>query len=194
MSENTDSVSKFVAGAMNGDSNAQQQLWNRYFEQLASLAQNRFRRAGGRNVVDGEDIALSVMDAFFKGATNGRFPDLRDRDALWRLLVKMAGNKALNRVRAERAQKRGGGRNVEAERLTAFDPPAGPPTPEDAEELFSVIDDQLGELDDDLRRIAHLKLQGYTNQEIAKETGRSVATIERRLKLLRSRWIEQESS
>ena len=48
-------------------------------------------------------------------------------------------------------------------------------------------EEQLG--DEELVKIADLKLEQHTNVEIAAELGRSVATIERRVKLIRSQWI-----
>ncbi len=42
--------------------------------------------------------------------------------------------------------------------------------------------------DDELRRIALLKLEGYTNEELAQRIGRSIPTVERRLRLIRETW------
>ena len=38
--------------------------------------------AGGGD--DEEDVAASVMESLFFGAEQGRFPNLADRDELWR--------------------------------------------------------------------------------------------------------------
>jgi DNA-directed RNA polymerase specialized sigma24 family protein len=46
----------------------------------------------------------------------------------------------------------------------------------------------LGRLDDDLRALALLKMEGYTNEEIASRLGRSRATVERKLRLIRRAW------
>jgi IS30 family transposase len=42
--------------------------------------------------------------------------------------------------------------------------------------------------DDQLRQIAVWKLEGYSNAEIAAKLGRSDATVERKLKLIRELW------
>jgi DNA-directed RNA polymerase specialized sigma24 family protein len=42
--------------------------------------------------------------------------------------------------------------------------------------------------DDELRRVALLKLEGHTNEEIAAEVKRSLATVERWLGLIRKHW------
>ena len=63
------------------------------------------------------------------------------------------------------------------------------PTPELAAlvaEDFRLLLQRLS--DDELRAIAVLKLEGWTNTEIAAKTGRSLPTIERRLRLIRDIW------
>lgn len=49
----------------------------------------------------------------------------------------------------------------------------------------------LGMLDDGLRQIAVLKLEGRTNEEIASRIDRSPTTVERRLRLIRDTWKEE---
>ncbi len=46
--------------------------------------------------------------------------------------------------------------------------------------------DVLG--DEQLRRIAVWKMEGYTNREIADRLGCVIETVERRLRLIRSLW------
>src|SRR5271165_6376539 len=58
---------------------------------------------------DLEDVALSAFASFCRGVEGGRFPQLADRDDLWRLLVTITARKALHLARDERNQKRGGG-------------------------------------------------------------------------------------
>ena len=42
--------------------------------------------------------------------------------------------------------------------------------------------------DDQLRSVALWKMEGYTNEEIAGKLGCAVATVERRLRLIRRIW------
>jgi ECF sigma factor len=81
----------------------------RCFTRLARLAHVRLR-AVARGPADGENVALSVFDSFFKGVAAGRFPNLGNRDDLWRLLVTITARKAHNQRRDEGRQKRGSGR------------------------------------------------------------------------------------
>ena len=49
----------------------------------------------------------------------------------------------------------------------------------------------LGMLDDKHRPIAQWKLEGYTNAEIAERIGRSVPTVELRLRMIRAIWKKE---
>ena len=65
------------------------------------------------------------------------------------------------------------------------------PSPEFAAECadqFRCLLDQLRH--EDLRQIALLKMEGYTNQEIAARLDRGVATIERKLRTIRDIWSQ----
>ena len=65
------------------------------------------------------------------------------------------------------------------------------PTPELAAQVVEEVQRLLGMLrTEEVRTIALLKLEGYTNAEIAERLGCAVATVERRLNLSRSTWRE----
>ena len=109
--ESEGSVTRWLSEMKAGDGGAAQKLWERYFESLVRLAQARLR-ASNRAVEDEEDAALSAFDSFFAAASQGRLPRLNDRDDLWRVLATIMGRKALNLVRRQQGQRRGGGRVV----------------------------------------------------------------------------------
>jgi DNA-directed RNA polymerase specialized sigma24 family protein len=44
---------------------------------------------------------------------------------------------------------------------------------------------------DELRQVALRKLEGYTNEEIAGQLDLALATVERRLRLIRKRWASE---
>src|SRR5262245_27923061 len=90
-----------------GDPAAARRLWERYFPRLVGLARERLRGAA-RTAADAEDVALSAFDTFCRNAEAGKFPDLLDRDGLWRLLVVLTARKAAHAVRDAGRQKRGG--------------------------------------------------------------------------------------
>ncbi|MGE3316049.1 MAG: ECF-type sigma factor [Planctomycetaceae bacterium] len=182
-----------------GDSQAAQRLWEAYFERLVGLAQRKLSGIPTR-AFDGEDIALAAFDSFYRGVRKGHFPELNDRNDLWQILVMLTARKAIDQKLHERRDKRGGG-HVRGE--SAFDGRddlqrgierviASDPTPEFAAEVaeeFRTLLQQLG--DDDLRRLAVAKFEGHSNEEIARQRGISVRSVERKLAVIRGLWKEK---
>jgi DNA-directed RNA polymerase specialized sigma24 family protein len=185
-----------------GDAAAAQPLWDIYCRKLADLARAKLLRRGARRrVEDEEDAALSAFDSFCRGAAQGRFPRLTDRDDLWRLLFVITARKAAYMVKRERGLKQGGGR-VRGD--SALQGPAGDgweqimgrePTPafaaQAADECRRLLD---GLPDEELRSIALWKMEGYTNEEIAARLSCAAVTVERRLRLIRKLWESDNPS
>src|SRR5262249_31371781 len=159
-------------------------LWDRYFERLVRLAQNKLS-ARLRRAADEEDVALSAFHSFCRAAEAGRFPRLDDRDDLWALLVPPPPPKAYPPADRETPAKRRGG---EVRGDSVFHPPGdGPsagadtlpapdPTPAFAAEVAEQFDLLLGRLasrEPLLRDVAMWKLEGFTNEEIAARAGKS---------------------
>src|SRR5262245_51966189 len=94
------SVTGWLGDLQAGSPEAAQQLWQRYYGRLVGLARLKLRGAA-RRLADEEDIALSAFDSFCRGAEQGRFPRLDDRDNLWHLLVTLTSRKATNLLRHE---------------------------------------------------------------------------------------------
>jgi DNA-directed RNA polymerase specialized sigma24 family protein len=194
------SITQLLCELKAGDDAAQQELWNRYFSRLVRLARTMLRTSA-RRAADEEDAALSAMDAFFRGVHEGRFPALDNRTNLWPLLVRITAHKAAQQSQRESRKKRGGGR-VRGEsglvwnqdHVSAIEGVVGDePTPEFAAQVAEQCGLLLGLLDDDSQRtVAQLKLEGYTNREIAKKIDRAERTVEWKLKLIRQTWEEWE--
>src|SRR5689334_22900261 len=100
------SVANWLVLLKEGDSAAAQALWERYFPRMVALARKRLQGARRREA-DEEDVALSAFDSFWRGAREGRFPHLTDRDDLWRLLVVITARKALDLLERQGRKKRG---------------------------------------------------------------------------------------
>jgi ECF sigma factor len=80
--DDIDTVTDWIRGlGTSRHEGASRLLWDRYFAELARLAHGRLRGAS-RGPADGEDVALSVLDSFFRGAVAGRFDRLDSRDDL----------------------------------------------------------------------------------------------------------------
>jgi DNA-directed RNA polymerase specialized sigma24 family protein len=191
--DNQGSITVWIDKLKAGEAAAARPLWEAYFGRLVDMAR---RKLGGRSraVADEEDAALSAFDSFCRRAQNGRFPDLDDRDDLWQILLMLTARKAVNLMRHEGRGKRGGGEVARASELAtdadAFAEVLGrEPTPELAAQAAEECRRLLDGLDDtELRAIAVAKMEGMTNAEIAEQTGRSLATIERKLNLIRKKW------
>ena len=102
------SVSHWISALKDGDSAAAQPLWERYYRQLLALARKKLRSTS-RRAADEEDVVQNAFHSFFRAVDQGRFPQLDDRDSLWRLLVVITANKALKQLAYSHRQKRGGG-------------------------------------------------------------------------------------
>jgi DNA-directed RNA polymerase specialized sigma24 family protein len=197
------SVTQWFEGLEEGNSQAAQAIWERYFPDLVRLARQRLRDVP-RRAADEEDVALSVMDSFFDAAQHERFPDLADRQDLWRLLLRMTARKVVDLQRFETRQRRGGGRvftgsGGTGQSSTDEDALAqvigNTPTPEFAAMMAEECRERLESLEDpELQAMAIAKMQGYGNDEIARQRDCSVRTVERRLQLIRKRWEQEPSS
>ena len=188
------SITHWIAELRLGDPDAAQRLWERYFHRLVHLANVKLQ-SGPPRVGDGEDVALSAMNSFFQGMVGGRYPQLNDRDDLWRLLVLITARKTCHLIRDEARQKRGVKRqyaigNVDPEDCGTIDQVVGrEPSPdftaqvaEECQRLFQLLGDP------ELQEIAQRKMEGYTNGEIAARLKRAQRTIERKLQMIRQIW------
>lgn len=192
------------------DDSAAQHLWERYCRRLAAVAKKRFAAVGAQcRAGDEADAVQEAFTAFFRRVQQGAYPDCRDRNDLWCLLVKITDSKVRQLARGERRQKRGAGKvrgdsvmlGGDSSRGDGFDRLAGatgelPLTEPMVEEPDAAFVDQLvdtfvlsyGALDEMERKILRGQLQGYTHDEIAKQIGCVTRTVERKLKVIRSRW------
>jgi DNA-directed RNA polymerase specialized sigma24 family protein len=192
------SITRWFDSLQEGNREAAQALWRRFASRLIDLARARLR-AAPRRAADEEDAVLSAFDSFCRGAEEGRFPQVQDRGDLWNLLVAITVRKVSDQVHHERRQKRGGGAVLGEADLArrsedqAFEDVIGSePTPQLAAEMAEQFHRLLELLqDEELRSIALLKMEGYTNDEIAARLDCVRSTVQRKLNLIRSRW-EQE--
>jgi DNA-directed RNA polymerase specialized sigma24 family protein len=192
------SVSRWLGQAQAGDAAAAQQLWQRYFGRLVALARGKLRGAP-HGMGDEEDVALSAFDSFYRGVEQGRFPRLDDRDNLWSLLVVITARKAGKMKRDAGRQKRGGPRQQEAapknDDLELDELIGREPSPDFAAQVAEDCQRLLDGLKDDVtREIAVCKMEGYTNEEIAKKLDCAPRTVERKLSVIRGRWKKENES
>ncbi len=182
------SVTQWIQGIKGGDEDAAARIWERFFARVCGLADQRLGSTP-RVVTDAEDIALSAIHALCAGAKADRFRQLQDRGDLWDVLAMITVRKSIDARR--RASRIG-------EPMTWAD--ASPEQLDDHAQLEGLIDDgyvktlcatgeeMVARLDPKLRDIAMLRLEGYSNAEIAERTGRSLPTVERHLRMIRHLW------
>src|SRR5262249_5395902 len=164
---------------------------------VVELARLRLRSSRRRNAgSDEEDAALSAFDSLCAGLARGQFPQLADRDDLWRLLVVITTRKVQAQVRSDLRQKRGGGLVRPVSELNGNDPGgndddllakavSSEPTPEFAAMVAEEYRRLLERLDDDaLRNVAVLRMDGHTTDEIAGRLGCARRTVARQLALI----------
>ena len=201
------SITGWLGDLRDGDQAAAQPLWEHYFSKLVTVARTKLRRMRKTTAdQDEEDAALSAFNSFCAGAARGKFPQLADRDDIWRLLVVITARKAMAQANREGRQKRGGGRVVEEavlfghglggadgslaglERIAAQGP-----SPEFAAMMAEECGRLLDSLDDDsLRQVALSRMEGYNNDEIALQLGCARRTVARRLDLIKKTWLATE--
>lgn len=180
------------------DQAAAQKLWNRYSTRLAALARQRFGQLS-RRTYDEEDAAISAFRSFCNGVAQERFLDLNDRDNLWRILVTITSRKVMARHRYEGRVRRGGADQWEqsmsagGEGGNAFPEPECPePSPEFVAEVADECDALIARLEDEeLQTVVLLKLEGYTNDEIATKLGYGRRSIQRKLTRIRRKLDDQ---
>lgn len=190
------SVTRWLGQLQSGEQGGTRQLWERYFPRLVRLARKKLHDACPR-VADEEDVALSAFDSFCRGAEQGRYPDLFDRDGLWRLLVVITARKAAHLLRDEGRLKRGGAAVPVAARDAVDEFPLADllsrePSPafsaEVAEECRRLLR-MLG--DPELQRVALWKMEGFTTDEIAARLGYVPRSVKRKVRAIRELWQKE---
>ncbi|WP_168221567.1 RNA polymerase sigma factor [Aquisphaera giovannonii] len=174
--------------------------------EIARVADRSLERSGlrGRADASGEDVANAVLFDLHRAAAAGRLR-IGDVDALAGLVWGMVKAEVLRIRQRTHSRSRGGrGRSAGVSGIAGGDMPSnvarpahqlveledltdrlvdGLPTPEQlacAREIEARFAGLFA--DDAWREIARGRLQGLTNDEIARRTGQSVSTVRRRLR------------
>jgi DNA-directed RNA polymerase specialized sigma24 family protein len=186
------SVSQLIPSLKEGDRQAMQKLWEKYFQPMVRVARGRLHPAG-RRPAGSEDIALEAFLEFCgclaRPDSGKRFPQLGTREQLWKLLacftVRTAFDFNHKQSRRERIVR---GESALGEE--GFAPLAGR---EPAPEFAAAVGELLEQLQDEtLRTVALRKMEGCTVSEIARELDCSASTVERKLRAIRSIWKTRE--
>lgn len=200
MSENEDRLAESLSEILSVAPESAEEIWAEFFPRMMRLAKKKLADLPRRDF-DEEDVAQSALNSFFRGKNEGRFDRLDSKDEMWRLLATITARKATRQKRRYLADKRGGG-GVRGEsifvRAGQNDDSINPGLaamrdenlmPETTEEILNTCQHLLDLLPDEKhRQTAIFRLEGYANQEIARELGCSVARTKQRLQRIREIW------
>jgi RNA polymerase sigma factor (sigma-70 family) len=184
-----------------GDQIAAQKIWETCVEELTAYARKQFGNQP-RRVADEEDIVQSAFASFCRGIDAKRFHGLDDRSDLWQLLLMLTHQKFVDHTRRALRRKRGGGQ-VRGDSIFQQSMDSGRGfnqitddtlDPQFAVELSEGIELMLSSLGNStLRSVAMMRLEGYSNEEIAQHLNLSTRSIERKLKQIRAQWESYSS-
>lgn len=189
---------RLIEGLRTGDNDACRDFWTSYGPLLESVAQKQLSTRLQRRV-GSDDIVQSACRTFFRRVSAGQF-DLPDADALWRLICSITLTKARRAARDHSRQKRGMNReqDISAGNTDGSNPEGQLASPEssplDAAEMVDQMQALLSGLGEQECQILDLKLQQYTNDEIAEQLGCSERTVRRVIKRLQDKWLTMDES
>ena len=187
--ENTD-WKDLIQGLRDGDPVACNEFWNQYGSMLQNLAQKQLSERLQRRV-GSDDVVQSACRTFFRRMSDGQF-DLPDSDSLWRLMCAITVTKARRAARDNTRQKRG----LQAEQYidAATDESGGfqiegsSPVPAEEIELADQMEFLLARLSPQECQVFDLRMQNYTNPEIAATLKCSERTVRRITGQIKTRW------
>jgi RNA polymerase sigma factor (sigma-70 family) len=193
-----DPVSVWINELRNADESAARKLWNHFVSRLYESARRKLR-SETRRVYDEEDVAQSAFHSVCAGIAAGRFSDFRDRESLGHLLLAITARKVAHRNRHDHQERRDVRRNLsdsifiyrtEDSALGGIENlPSREPTAEFAAEFVETCETLFSSLDDlALQQVVSLRMEGYTDGEIADRLKCSRRTVQRRLEVIRRHW------
>jgi RNA polymerase sigma-70 factor (ECF subfamily) len=153
-----------------GDDDAAELLVRRYEPLIRREVRLRIEDERLNRAFDSWDVSQSVLASFFIRAAIGEY-DLDCADQLVRLLVAMARNKLASRARQERRLRRDV-RRVAVVSQTALSQVADPcPSASEMLSRRELLERMRGALAEDERRIADLRGEGLSWDEVAARLG-----------------------
>jgi len=156
-----------------------------YFDRLVRLVKRDLRSEHYA-----EDVVQSALLSFCLRLKDGEFPNLPNREHLWKVLVTITRHKAVNALRAEERQKRDRRRTQpmpeESEGGRGLAAPGACPADQVAEK--DLLDWLLSALPDRLRKVAEMKLDGCDSTHIEQALNRSRTTVWRDLQTIGHTW------
>lgn len=195
------SISILIEDLKLGDDDAIRTIWDRFFEPLRLFARTKLP-IRNRRVVDDEDIASCAINSFQDSLRKGKYPGIKNRDDIWKFLVTVVDRNSIDCIRRQKAMKRGGGmlrgesvfhdlgessRGLECFGKTEV-------SSEAVVDFIDKLDHLLTKLDEEeLKTVLLARLVGDSIDEIAEKVGKSISSVERKLKIIRKIWMSNDA-
>jgi DNA-directed RNA polymerase specialized sigma24 family protein len=199
-----DPVTLWLTELRNADEIAAAKIWGHFVDRVRALARNRLN-VDSRRVYDDEDVAQSAFNSVFQGVAEGRYPDLRDRNCLWQLIMIITARKVTYRHRYDRRKCRDTKRSLSE--CLFVDPDSlvaranrdyalsREPSAELTAEFVETYELLFKDLNDTaLENVVALRMEGFSDSEIADRLQCSRRTVQRRLEIIRRHWERMEFS
>jgi RNA polymerase sigma factor (sigma-70 family) len=171
-----------------GDQDAASKLYAQYFERLMRIVSGQLLQSYQQQV-EPEDVLQSAFGTVFKRISNGDFRFENDQD-VWKLLVTVTLNKVRGRIRFLNAERRDIRRTRRGETdfdLVLAEQLSKNPGVQEAVEFADLVRDIYGLLPEDETQVLQLRIEGYSQQEIADKLGVTDRTVRRMWDRIRQR-------
>jgi RNA polymerase sigma factor (sigma-70 family) len=163
------------------DDEALGQLFQKFYPKLLLIAEKRIK-PDMKDRVEAADVAGTVIRTVLRRIKENKF-QFDDEESLSKQLWVITVKRLANKIRAEKTQKRGGGRT----RLSLEDcfSPTMEPGPAEAAEFSELIMNISSKLDEVGQRVFELHMAGYKYHEIAEQIGYSTKTVQRKIEIIK---------
>lgn len=187
------SITQWLHKLQAGDPDAAHQLWSRYYPKLVQTA-SKYLRGSTDPAIEGEDVAQSAFQSFYRSAIAGDYLEVGNREELWKLLMIFAIKRIKRHRSAEESQVRTLVSSASPEEDLSL---ADLRTPQAEAQMADLLEHLLKLLDredpsGELRRIGVLYLEDQDPREIAKQLQRRTTTILQKLRLITILWEQCE--
>jgi RNA polymerase sigma factor (sigma-70 family) len=181
-SPDTPSVTQLIRAAQHDRASAVGPLLAVYFDRLVQLARRRLQNLPGMADYD-EDLALHSFYSVYRRLRDPQRPlQLAGRDDLWRLLAARTISRAIDLIRRHRLGEVPGEYSLEQLLTREPTPEEAAATADECRRLLDLLEEP------ELRQVALLKVEGYTNEEIAARLDCVPRTVERKVRRIRLLW------
>lgn len=171
-----------------GDDLAVEQLVDVFYQRLVQFARRRLAEMPPQ-IADDEGAVISALRSFFSGIQDGKFPRITDEQDLWRILATITARKAIRQLRAHWKARGQGAHIARLHDINQLLSPGASPEQEiilneEWERCLNAVHDATA------KQIVAMKLEGSDNREIAERLGIHIRSVQRKLKLIESQWLE----